>query len=62
MKRSERGDVETVVLVIAIVVIVAMFVIFVAAFIFMHDKCKQYDDTPISEVPAKCINWRGGTY
>lgn len=62
MKRSERGNAGIVLFVIGVVVIVAMFIIFAIATIYMRDKCREYDDTPISEVPAKCINSRGGTY
>ena len=62
MKQSERGDIETVTIAVVIVLLVIVFTVYIVAFIYAHDMCRIYDDTPISEVPAKCINWRGGTY
>lgn len=62
MKHSERGDVNTVVIIALIAMAVVIIIAYVVAIIAMRDRCREYENTPISEVPAKCINWRGGTY
>ena len=49
-------------MVIMIIVLVALIVLLFAASMYMRGECKQYDDTKLSDVPAKCINSRGGTY
>lgn len=58
---NERGDIEDVVVVIIILLLLVIGISF-AGYTVLADQCSQYDDTPLKDVPAKCINSSGGTY
>lgn len=49
-----------------IAIIIAIFVVFIAVVFVLtssiHSSCKEYENTPYKDVPAKCINNDGGTY